>query len=181
MKVIAYLAFTLLSILIQFCVMDLTQEKTELDDGQVAFNGTSHKKKFHELMKDFTQKPHALYYQTLMNNNHKDLDFRPSTKTFTNNSLQRLEISTIISSTIFDELYDDNMSTTEDPFTTESLYTSTEIDNVTEISFFDKNNKTVIKPKVPKKPRNKDCGCDLLVCILFLLQFTHKIIISCEK
>ncbi|XP_063838733.1 tectonic-1 isoform X1 [Ostrinia nubilalis] len=142
--------------------MDLTQDKIGFDDEQTDLNITSQKKKFQELMNDFTQKPHALYYRTHLNDQRKELNFMPSTKTYSNTSMQRIEISTIISSTILDELYDENLSTTEDTFTTESLYTSTEIDNVTEISFFENKNQSVVKPMIPKKFINKDCGCNLL-------------------
>lgn len=162
MKVLAYLGFTLLSILVQFCVVDLTREKNNVQEEQVKLNPTSQKKGFEDLLKTFTQKPHALYYRTEVNNKLKESN-TPVTRSVRNVSAQEMDSSTVISSTIIEELYDENSSTTEDSFTTESLYTTTEFDNITEISIFEKKNQSATKPGIQKKTVNKDCICNLLV------------------
>lgn len=167
MKVITYLAFTLLSIVINFAVMDFIQEKIRIgnEDAVPDVNTSSAKTHFNDILKHYGQKPHALYYRSHINLERKI----PSTKTYSNASfLESLETSTDISSTIIDVLYDENSSTTEDAYSTatESLLTSTEFDNVTEITIFGTKNTTTIRPVMkPKKPI-RYCSCNLLVSII---------------
>ncbi|XP_049866711.1 tectonic-1-like isoform X2 [Pectinophora gossypiella] len=162
MKVITYFAFTVLSVVIQFVVMDLIQEKLNIDDDKkVEFNATSVKRSF----SDVVQYPQALYYRTPYNKNNKSPVIA---KTYSNSSIPEitLETSTDLTSTLIDLLYDENSSVTEGFFTTvtESLDMNTEeIDNVTEVSIFGIKNITETKPKyVPKKTENTDCYCNLL-------------------
>lgn len=175
MKVVAYLSFTLISIFIQFCVMDLTQEKINLEDKTVNFNVTSNKEKFEELLKTFTQKPHALFYRTQEKDKSKELNFT-SAKYSGNASAQGTDVTTTISSTIIDELYDESTSTTEDSFTTEPFSTSSDFDNVTEISFFDKKNQSNTKPGKSKVKAKKDCVCNFLVCTYFVDYLINQIV-----
>ncbi|CAG9784415.1 unnamed protein product [Diatraea saccharalis] len=162
MRVITYLGFTLLSILIQFSVMDYIQDKMKLEEEQTDLNVASRKKRFDEMLKSFKQKPHALYYRTHIDSKGA-LKLTPSTITYSNISVPVTEISTMITNTIIEEFYDENTSTTEEAFTTETQYTTTEIDNITEITFYDKKNKSIVKPDIPKiNLRSKNCGCDLL-------------------
>lgn len=170
MKVITYLAFTLFSIVINFAVMDFIQEKIRVDNKDVTsdVNASSAKTHFNDILKHYGQKPHALYYRSQINLERKI----PSTKTYSNASfLESLETSTEISSTIIDLLYDENSSTTEDAYATatESLLTSTEFDNVTEITIFGIKNATTIKPVIKPKKTVTYCSCNLLVSIISCL------------
>lgn len=65
MKVITYLGFTLLSILIQFSVMDFIQERLQPDEKPLISNITSNRKLFRDILQEYSKKPHALYYRTL--------------------------------------------------------------------------------------------------------------------
>lgn len=166
MQIVAYLAFTLFSIVINFAVMDLLQEKIQFNNNDSTRNAnvSSTKTHFNEILKHYGQKPHALYYRTHMNLERKT----PNTKTYSNASfLDYLETSTDISSTIIDLLYDENSSITEDTYTTatESLFTSTEFDNVTEITLFGTKNATTVRPVKAKKTVTY-CRCNLLVSII---------------
>lgn len=167
MKIITYLGFTFLSIVIQFSVMDFIQVKPKIDNKTIDLNDTSPKKKFSDILKDITQKPHALYYRTSMN---KIGNSNTSSMRHNQASLSEFveETSTAMSTTMLDLLYDDNVTVSEDSFTTftEPIITSTDYDNVTEITFIDKKNKTSIKPTTkPKRPVGQECDCNLLVCI----------------
>lgn len=164
MKVVTYLAFTLFSIFINFAVMDFIQEKMRVNNNDTAHdvNASNTKTHFNNILKHYGQKPHALYYRTHMNLERKI----PSTKTYSNASLvESLETSTDISSTIIDFLYDENSSIAADAYTTatESLLTSTEFDNVTEITLFGTKNSTTIKPVIKPKKTVIYCSCNLLV------------------
>lgn len=162
MKIITYLAFTLLSIVIQFCVMDYIQEKNKLDDKSIDLNLTSPKKLLNDILKDFTQKPHALYYRT---------NIAPArNKIYSNTSIPEITLKTSTDlTTSFELLYDDNTSVTEDTFTTvtDDIFTTTEFENITEITLFDnKKNSTPIKPNItPKRALSKECNCNLLVSV----------------
>lgn len=163
MRVVTYLAFTLFSIVINFVVMDFIQEKIRLNDNASAtdVNASSIKIHFNDILKHYGQKPHALYYRTHMKLERKNA----STKTYNNASfLESLETSTDVSSTVIDLLYDENTSITEDAYTTvtEPLLTSTEVENITEITLFGTKNASTVKPK---KTVTKDCNCNLLVGI----------------
>lgn len=167
MKVVTYLAFTLFSIVINFVVMDFIQEKISVNNTDAAptVNASSAKTHFNDILKHYGQKPHALYYRSHMNLESKI----PSTKTYSNASfLESLETSTDISSTIIDLLYDENSSITEDAYTTatESLLTSTEYDNVTEITIFGSKIATTTKPVIRPKKTAIYCTCNLLVSFI---------------
>ncbi|KAM3964843.1 tectonic-1-like [Aphomia sociella] len=163
MKIITYLGLTLLSILIQFTLMDYIKEKnieTDEDmDKMFDLNVTSRKKQIDDIFRGFTQKRQALYYRT-HDKYIKETNLSPSTTPYHNSTLPEvsLETSTGFSTMVVDELYDDNNVTT-----TDLVYTSTEIDNETEITFFDKKHSTTMKPKsIPKKDIYIDCRCNLL-------------------
>lgn len=169
MKVITYLAFTVLSILIQFCVMDYIQEKNQSDES-AALNVTTHKDVITDLLKNISVKPHALYYRThVMSRSLKNTS--PS-KNYNNSSLSETSLGTTdATTTIFDVLYDENTSETDVTSTTTELYfTSTEFDNVTEITFYDIKNKSSDVPSTTSKVSfNLHCECNLLynVCDLY--------------
>lgn len=169
MKVeLGYLAFTLLSILIQFCVMDYIQEKLQIDNQTTDLNITSQRKRLDDVLKEITKRPHALYYRTA-NKRAVDKSISPSLNTYNNSTIPdiSIETTTILSSSIFDLLYDENTSVTdiEDLSTTESLFTTTEFDNITDITLFDKKNKTSMKPFVSPKINQRECHCNLLVSL----------------
>lgn len=170
MKVVTYLGFTLLSILIQFSVMDFIQSIMQLgkkpNDASIA---TSQKRQLRDVLKDLNYKPHALYYRTQINKLGKD---NVPAKIYDNSSLPDLLTTTEPATGIFEIFYDDSTSATEEDntsFTTEAIYSTTEFDNVTEISFFGETNRTTSKPNVkPKKKNNRGCKCNILVGIDFL-------------
>lgn len=172
MQIVTYLAFTLFSIVINFAVMDLLQGKVGVNNSDSVHNVnvSSTKTHFNDILKHYGRKPHALYYRTHINLERKT----PNTKTYSNASLlDSLETSTDISSTIIDLLYDENSSITEDTYTTatESLLTSTELDNVTEITLFGTKNTTIVKPVVRPKKTVTDCRCNLLVSIIDIILY----------
>ncbi|XP_026757502.2 tectonic-1 [Galleria mellonella] len=162
MKIITYLGITLLSILIQFTVMDYINENMQLDgnlENVFDLNITSHKKQLDDIMnKNLAQKRDAFYYPTHAKYVKKRATTSPSNKSFINSTLPdiSLEISTDFSTTVVDELYDYNVTTTD------VVYTSTEIGNETEITLFHENNNTTTIPKLPKRNIYMDCRCNLL-------------------
>lgn len=162
MKVITYLAFTFLSILIQFCVMDYIQEKIQTDE-TVNLDVTTQKQILSDLLKNITSKPHALYYRThVMSRSLKDTS--PS-KMYPNSSMTEANLGTTDgTTTIFDVLYDDNTTDADTtPTTTEMYFTSTEIDNLTEITFYETKNKSSDPRTTPKTNFSMHCDCNLLV------------------
>lgn len=164
MRVVTYLGFTMLSLFIQFSVIDFIQSIVQLEDKLIDNTNVSQKRQLRDVLKDLNYKPHALYYRTQINKLAKD---NVPAKIYDNTSLPELLTSTESTNLVFEILYDDSTSATEEEdtsITTESVYTSTEFDNVTEITFFANTNTT--KPSVkPKKMGNKDCRCNLLVRI----------------
>ncbi|KAF9822947.1 hypothetical protein SFRURICE_018121 [Spodoptera frugiperda] len=161
MKVITYLAFTFLSILIQFCVMDYIQEKIPTEQPE-NLSVTTQKEILHDLLKNISIKPHALYYRTISSRSLKNAS--PS-KIYNNSTMPDLSIgATDGTTTVFDVLYDENTSDIEvATSTTEMYYTSTEYDNITEITFFETKNKSSSVPSVkPKTSFNMPCDCNLL-------------------
>lgn len=166
MQPIAYLCFTLLSILIQFSLLDFITTNDEddisLDNLKLAY------KKNEEIFNKIKQTPHALYYQTdkirLQEKSNLIFPFKYSNVTLTEPSFLS---STEIGTTVFDLLYDDNVSSIDDHFTSETPVSSTEFDNVTEITLFDKKTSTAKPAEVPKKSmKTNKCDCNLLVRIL---------------
>ncbi|XP_063617624.1 tectonic-like isoform X2 [Cydia splendana] len=163
MKVITYLGFTLLSILIQFGVMDFIQERLQPDEKPLISNITSNRKQFRDILQEYSKKPHALYYRTLNQlQEYKNLTSTPKNYDTLNGST--FETTTDTLSTTFEDLFDESSSMSDVETTTDSFYTSTEIENVTEFTLFDKKNKTINKPNFsPKRSFTKDrCHCNLL-------------------
>ncbi|XP_050361646.1 tectonic-1-like isoform X2 [Nymphalis io] len=162
MKPITYLCFTLMSLLIQFCLMDFINDRI-----QSGHTFIDHKKSvatnLSYVLKNIKKQPHALYYKDeplrLSKNNNKTQN-----KKYSNSSIQisTFPTSTDFTSTLFDLLYDENVSMTESTLATETNYNESEYDNVTEITFFDI--KTTPKPtEILKKNVNSiNCACDLL-------------------
>ncbi|KAJ2953632.1 hypothetical protein O0L34_g1241 [Tuta absoluta] len=175
MQVITYLAFTLLSIAIQFVVMDLIQARIKVNDESIRkidLNNTSPKKSFSDILQHYAQRPHALYYQA---KKEKLVDKAATTvnlSTYTRENISSESSTDLpISTTVVDLLYDENTTVTEESSTTvtETMYTTTEFDfdNITEITLFNsKKNKTDVKPKnTPKTVVSKDCSCNLLYTV----------------
>ncbi|CAH0725812.1 unnamed protein product, partial [Brenthis ino] len=109
------------------------------------------------------EKPLALFYRT----ERKSLRQNSVEQKHSNSTLPLpfFATSTDYTSTIYDLFYDENSSTIDHTLTTETYFTSTEWDNVTEITFFDKKSTSSAKPsQMPKKinKTNKTCHCDLL-------------------
>lgn len=163
MRPLTYFAFTLLSVVIQFCVMDFIQEKAELDEKTIAYNESINK----QTMDKLKDEPNtlALYYRS-SRNGYKKIKELSGIK-YSNSSLHNVSVSTSteLAFTIFDVLYDENVSTTDITFTTEFI-SSTELDNVTEITLFEQTSTTTRPALGTKKatPGNA-CYCDLLVII----------------
>ncbi|XP_073941772.1 tectonic [Choristoneura fumiferana] len=165
MKIITYLGFTLVSILVQFCVMDFIQERLQVEEKPIIFNVSSQRKQFRDILKEYTNKPHALYYRTSLNRltDYKNISTTPAI--YRNTSLLDSSTSTESYSTSFEMLYDESGSVLDTDTTTESFYTSTEIDNVTDFVLFETRNKTKEEPNaiLPKRTLNKKkCDCNFL-------------------
>ncbi|KAJ8726356.1 hypothetical protein PYW07_001054 [Mythimna separata] len=164
MKIITYLAFTFLSILIQFCVMDYIQEKIQTEETP-KLDVTTQKQILSDLLKNISSKPHALYYRThdVMSRSLKNTS--PS-RIYSNSSMSDVNLGTTEgTTTIFDVLYDENTSDTEatTETTTEMYTTSTEFDNFTEITFFETKNQSSSFPStIPKTKISLHCDCNLL-------------------
>ena len=114
------------------------------------------------ILKNIKEKPHALFYRI---ERKKGQINTMDPQKYNNVSLPISYFSTTTeyASTLFDLVYEENSSTIDDNIlTTETYYSSSELDNVTEITFFDKKNTT--PTEMPKKRKNKEkCHCDLLV------------------
>ncbi|XP_045520145.1 tectonic-1-like isoform X1 [Pieris brassicae] len=130
MQPITYLVFTLVSILIQFCVMDFINDTIEEKNKSKMLRRNLH------AMARIVEKPHGLFYQTLSNIS--------------------IDMTTEMSSTILDWVYDENISTTEENLFTD--ITTSDYENVTEVTLF-KNITT--KPSLLKKSEGR-CGCNIL-------------------
>lgn len=165
MNVITYLSFTVLSIFIQFCVMDFIQEKLQADDDPVHLN-VSQKESLSEILKNISHKPHALYYRT-----QTKRSLKISSSTISNISSALVTLGTTeATTTLFDVLYDDNTSDSDVTSTTEMYFTSTDYDNITEITFFENKNKSSNSPSFSSKPKTSltdHCECNLLVSIVY--------------
>ncbi|KOB78946.1 putative B9 domain-containing protein 2 [Operophtera brumata] len=157
-------------------VMDFIQSKLQLDERLTdATNATSRKRHLRDVVKDLNYKPHALYYRTQVKKLGKDAP----ANIYDNTSLPDLFTSSESTTAVFEILYDESTSATDDeiPFTTEAVYTSTEFDNVTEMFFFGKTNQTTIIPNFKQKNKgNKECKCSFLNCsTLHCVNWTHII------
>ncbi|XP_045487747.1 uncharacterized protein LOC110999839 isoform X3 [Pieris rapae] len=140
MQPITYLVFTLVSILIQFCVMDFINDTIEEK------NKNKMLRRNLQAMARIVEKPHGLFYQTLSNTS--------------------IDMTTETSSTILDWVYDENISTTEENLFTDM--TTSDYENVTEVTLFNKNITT--KPNLRKKSEGRcGCNilyktCDINCC-----------------
>lgn len=163
MKPITYLCFTLLSIVIQFCLMDFINGRNQTDDSFIDHQRTV-AENLSYVLKNIKEKPHALYYRKglleFQNKNNKT-----QYKKYNNLSLpmSTFQTSTDLASTVFDLIYDENVNMTESTLTTETYYNESDFDNVTEITILDKNMRR--KPtEIPKKTVSKNnCECNMLV------------------
>ncbi|KAF9415045.1 hypothetical protein HW555_007201 [Spodoptera exigua] len=145
----------------KFCVMDYIQEKIQTEE-LLNLSVTTQKQILNDLLKNISSKPHALYYRTLTSKSLKKVS--PS-KLYNNSTMPDVSIGTTDgSTTVFDVLYDENTSDIEvATSTTEMYYTSTEFDNITEITFFEtKNNSSSVPSHKPKFSHNMPCECNLL-------------------
>ncbi|XP_068620821.1 tectonic-1 [Battus philenor] len=166
MKLLTYFVFTLLSIVIQFCLMDFIQEKLDVDEKLKLLNRTIRSQKTPlQNLKDNTDNAYALYYRLNKDQVFEEAKDLSETK-YINTSLQNMLIAptTDMPFSVFDVLYDDNISIADGETTTETFTTEPELDNVTEISWFERKSSTTVRPTaIPKKGRNNDlCYCNLL-------------------
>nr|XP_026487362.1 uncharacterized protein LOC113394315 [Vanessa tameamea] len=165
MKPITYLCFTLMSILIQFCLMDFINERIQTGDTFIDHKKTV-ARNLSFVLKNIKEKPHALYYQDESQRLHKNINGTEQKK-YSNSSIQisTFTTSTDFTSTFFDLLYDENVSMADTTLAPETSFNESESDNVTDITFFDI--KTTPKPtETPKKNVNaNNCACNFLVGI----------------
>lgn len=165
MKVITYLGFTVLSIFIQFCVMDIIQEKIQQSQNPEDVNVTE-KKIIENFLKNISSKPHALYYKkeskSMKTPFASNQSAASSEKMYPNSSIPTTLLDTTeISTVIFDILDVENTSTTDTTSTMETIFTTTEIENNTEITF-ETTNKSLTPNTVKKTIVTNNCGCNLL-------------------
>ncbi|KAJ0181849.1 hypothetical protein K1T71_002571 [Dendrolimus kikuchii] len=160
MRILTYFVFTLLSIFIQFCVMDFIQEKMQIGRKQTDLRKTSQKVQLNGIIQNISNlKSHALYYNITPSN------FIWNTAV---NQVIDLEVTNVSiepkttdnPSSVYD-FYDENSSMTEFTSVTAIILTSTDIDNITEITLFHLNNQSS-KANIPKTNFNKDCNCNFL-------------------
>ncbi|XP_045771302.1 tectonic-1-like [Maniola jurtina] len=160
MKPITYLCFTLLSLAIQFCLMDFINGKVGIDTA-IDSNSTI-AKNLSNMFRNIKQTPHALYYRT---EKAKFQIINKSTIKYNNGSITEAPLSstTELASTVFDLLYDESVSVTDDESESATeTFSTTELDNVTEISFFDKKSSPDKPSEIPKKISTNECYCNLL-------------------
>ncbi|XP_004933679.2 tectonic-1 isoform X1 [Bombyx mori] len=158
MRIITYFAFTLLSVLIQFCVMDYIQGKTQLDSKHIDPDVSTPNKQTKEKLQYIPDKPHALYYRTA-----EPYNVLPKKIIFYNDSIPDFTFTTTDNlNTILDVFYDEN-SSIYNISTTETFFTSTESEIVTELTIFEIKNQTTNKPNdYAKESSNKNCLCNFL-------------------
>ncbi|XP_048487623.1 uncharacterized protein LOC105386144 isoform X1 [Plutella xylostella] len=194
-KVLSYLAFTMLSLLIQFGVMDYIQAKIDKNAPHKDLNLTSPNHRFSDILKAYSNKSHALYYQTnLAKFTDAKVKIKSSSPVYMNVTLASPADGDVLTTTgAYDILlFDDNTTATEVSSTSESsFYTTTDFENITELSIFNNKNNETAKPiEAPKKRlREEDCYCDLLyqVCDINCccdgdcLETDHKMFDCMEK
>lgn len=168
MQTVTYLSFTLLSIFIQFSVIGFIQGRLKSNENPKT-KEISHRRQLRDVLNE-VNKPHALYYST---NKYKGIKNGSPAKFISNNSLTELLATTEITTAVFDVLYDENITSTEESFTTEYLYSTTEMENITEITFLEKINETKKVDDASKETSNEDCRCNLLVSSVKLLQINN--------
>ncbi|XP_053601874.1 tectonic-1 [Plodia interpunctella] len=149
MRGITYCDFALVVILVQFIMGEFTEGKIKVD-------ADSNDLTISSLNDD--EQPHALYYRSLASTLEE-----LSTTEYLNVSLLQTTTDTTmdLTTTIIDVLYDENTSLVG---TTDVTFTTTEFENVTEISLFDNKNQTNVKPNITPKNTiiTEDCNCNLL-------------------
>ncbi|XP_038222559.1 tectonic-1 isoform X2 [Zerene cesonia] len=183
MQLITYLGFTLVSVLIQFCVMDFINENIEVDK-MIENVSTAHsKREMQAILTKISAKPHGLYYQT---NKNAVTNVKSPFTLYKNASLVDMT-TTEISSTILDWVYDENITTTEDTLQSTDMFTSTEFENITEITLFEKKSTTVKPNIIPKKTKSNTCHCDLMYktcdincCCDIDCSETDRVLFDCE-
>lgn len=174
MQIVTYLSFTLLSVFIQFSVIDFIQGRLKPDEEPVEPKRVSQRRHLRDVLKDVSFKPHALYYRT---QKYKEIKSNTHAKFIGNVTLTELLATTDITTTVFDVLYDENTTISEESFTTESYYTTTDVDNITEITLFEKINETATKTDTAlKKTVTMDCNCNLMVKIMISKLHIGKIL-----
>lgn len=153
MAVMVYLYFTLLSIVVQFCIMDLSERKK-----LSRLNGTNAEENH---FKKLIDEPHALFYKVDENDLRQNIEKLPK---YSNSSLpvtQFYEKDYYGTSTMYDVFFEENLTANTE---TTEVYISTDYPNVTEFEAFPKTNSTKFTPKTkPKKSKDNNCFCDLLV------------------
>ncbi|KPJ15118.1 Tectonic-1 [Papilio machaon] len=158
MRPLTYFAFTLLSVVIQFCVMDFIQEKVDVDENPIAYNESLDKHSM-DMLKDDEPNTLALYYRSNRNSYEKVTGTK-----YPNTSLRNVSISTSteVAFTVLDVLYDENLTTTDITFTTD-ITSSTELDNVTDITLFEQTSTTTRPTTGTKKTKPGNfCFCNLI-------------------
>lgn len=171
MKILAYLAFTMLSVMIQFCIIDYIQAKLEGDElkpKQIYLNNTS-QKKFVDIIREYAGKPHALYYRTENAKLLESLENMPLTTVSSDGTLSENTTTgpdNPQTSTVYDFLYEETVTgASESPSTSELPVTTTEFENITDFTIFNTNNATDTQnASIPKKTFfQEDCYCNLMV------------------
>ncbi|XP_072936621.1 tectonic-1-like isoform X1 [Epargyreus clarus] len=163
MNPLTYLGFTIFSVFIQFCVMEFIHDRFQLDKDSKRLNESTQKN--NDIIKKINYKPHALFYRTEIDQMSFTANNYPQSSKYSNSSLEDMQMftSTEIPSTTLDIFYDENATVTDDFITTDSYYTGSEFDNVTEITFIDKTSTTTAKPSPSKTVVSKEkCFCNLL-------------------
>lgn len=168
MKIITYFVFTLLSIFIQFCVMDFIQEKMQIEQKQSDFGKTSQRVNFSNIIKNISSlKPEALYY------NIKSSQFTWNSAVNPVNGLDltnaSVEVTTIDSLNSVFDFYDENSSMTEFTSTTDMVATSTEVDNFTDITLYNTNIQSTTG-NFSATSFNKHCNCNFMVSVANLFE-----------
>lgn len=155
MAAMVYLYFTLLSIVVQFCIVDLLEKNKHSEDNVTNAEGHNLKKLIAE--------PHALFYKVDENDLRQNIE---NLHKYSNSSLpvtKFFDKDYYETSTMYDVFFEENLTASTE---TTEVYISTDYPNVTEFEVFSKSNSTKFTPKTkPKntKDNNNNCFCDLLV------------------
>lgn len=155
MNVMIYLYFTILSVFMQFCIMDLLERNKMAE-----VNLTSHNNNY---LKGALNNTHALYYKIDYSSLIQNVE--NTTPKYNNLSLSGdnfFDKYYSSSPTLYDLLLEEN-STRPDAIESTEIYTTTEYANTTEFEIVPKIT-TTPKPKTKLKTKElKDCFCDLKV------------------
>ncbi|CAG4944831.1 unnamed protein product [Colias eurytheme] len=164
--------------------MDFINENIEVDKMIENVSRGHSKRDMHAILTKISEKPHGLYYQT---NKNAVTKVKSPFTLYKNASLVDMT-TTEISSTILDWVYDENVTTTEDTLQSTDMFTSSEFENVTEITLFDKKSTTMKPNIIPKKTEPNKCHCDLMYktcdincCCDIDCSETDKLLFDCER